>query len=248
MDMRSAISRLLPSDSKRMATHIAWLARRFGRKDLAPFSPADVAALSQTLQGRDLHTGERLLTPGETADAAYVVERGEIGLYLDRDGDRHLIAIHHPGGVIGDIPLLCEMPAPYLVVARSAVTVLVLARDSLLDLLSTHPAVALRWLTNTVRRLEHANRRIVALTVGDLRDRVLALLADEFAGTTHLRIELTQEEMAGLLGASRQSVNRVLGELTSEGLIITAYGGVEVVDPHRLVDLAGRRGLMGSRC
>ncbi|MBW3578038.1 MAG: Crp/Fnr family transcriptional regulator [Actinobacteria bacterium] len=231
-----------------MATHVAWLARRFGRPELAPFTVSDVAALTTTLQRVGLRAGEKLLTAGEVADAAYVVEHGEIELFLPRHGSRHLVAIHRPGGVIGDIPLLCEMPAPYTAVARRDATVLVIEHGALLDLLGTHPAIALRWLTSTVRRLEHANRRIVALTIGDLRDRVLALLADELAGDERRHVDLTQAEMAALLGATRQSVNRVLHEFVGEGVIATGYGGVEVIDPRRLIALAGQEGVTGGRC
>lgn len=246
MDVRATLARLLPTSSADMTTHVAWLARRFGRRELAPFTPADVAALSRTLERVELRAGEVLHRAGEAAEAAYVVERGEVELTISRGGSRHLIAIQRPGGVIGDVPLLCAMPAPYTARARSDATLLTIRNDALLDLLAAHPAIALRWLTSTVRRLEHANRRIVALTVGDLRDRVVALLADEL-GDGEV-VDLTQAEIAGLLGASRQSVNRVLGELAGEGLVRTGYGAVDVADPRRLLELAGQLGLAGGRC
>lgn len=246
MDVRATLARLMPAGGADMATHVAWLARRFGRSELAPFTSADVAALSRTLERVELHAGELLHRAGEAARAAYVVERGEVELTVSRGGTRHLVAIQRPGGVIGDIPLLCAMPAPYTARARADAALLTIRQDALLELLAAHPAIALRWLTSTVRRLEHANRRIVALTVGDLRGRVIALLADELAEGEV--IDLTQAEIAGLLGASRQSVNRVLGELTSEGLVRTGYGTVEVTDPRRLLELAGQQGLAGGRC
>ncbi len=99
--------------------------------------------------------------------------------------------------------------------------------------------MALRWLVNVVQRLERANRRVVSLTLGDLRSRVLALLADELVSTEDgSDIGLTQAEMAALLGATRQSVNRVLRKLAGEGLLRQRYGKVEIEDPERVIQLA----------
>lgn len=250
MDVRqAALSQLVSAERSGMATHVAWLARHFGRRELAPFSREDVAVLSRVVGRVGLLPGQRLLTAGEPARAAYVVERGEIALYLNRHGRRRLIGVQRPGGVVGDIPLLCDAPVPYTALARSEATLLKVDRDALLELLTTHSAIALRWLTNTVRRLDQANRRLAVLTTGDLRERVLGLLADELrTSDSRRRIELTQSEMASLLGGTRQSVNRVLSDLADEGLLHTAYGGVEVRDPSRLLELAGQSGRVGAAC
>lgn len=250
MGIQKVLTRILPGEQQGMRAHLAWLARRFGRSDLAPFSPHDVEALSRTLERVEAPAGTRILSAGEAADTCYIIVSGEVALLLPGEDGRRLLAIQRSGGVVGDVPLLCEMPSPYLALARSDTDLLALHHDALLELLHTHPAVALRWLTSTVRRLEHANRRLVALTVGSLRDRVVALLADEVAGEAGAgaRVGLTQSELAALLGASRQGVNRVLGELVEEGLIRTGYGSVEVTEPGRLLELAGQRGRLGDRC
>lgn len=238
MVLRRAISNLKPAS--RMAPHVAWITRDFGRRDYSPLSAADVAALAEMLELVEVEAGQRILSPGETADRAYIVERGEVELLVRRGGRRALISIQRAGGVFGDVPLLCEMPFPFLAVARTEATLLRLDRDRLLELLAAHPAVALRWLVNVVRRLERANRRVVELTMGDLRSRVVALLADELvADGRRRRVGLTQAEMAALLGASRQSVNRVLRGLADEGLVGQRYGQVEIADAERILELAG---------
>lgn len=251
MDTIGALRRLMRQRDEGMATHVAWLARRFGRQDLAPFAPADVRALSQILERVDAAAGTRLLTAGEPAPAAFVIERGEVELVLDQAGRRRLLAVQRPGGVVGDIPLLCELPAPFTALTRSRSTLLRLPARALDELLAAHPAIALRWLTSTVRRLEHANRRIVALTAGGLADRVVALLADELMGQEDApttRIDLTQAEIAALLGASRQSVNAVLSRLADQGLVRTGYGAVDVLDPRGLLERCGQDRLLGGRC
>lgn len=78
---------------------------------------------------------------------------------------------------------------------------------------------------------------------------MIVLLASEGAGDGDKRTEvrLTQSELAALLGATRQQVNRVLRELAEGGLVRQQYGGIEVLDPQRLIDMAGVD-LLGSSC
>lgn len=230
-----------------MATHVAWIARDFGRRDMSPLS---VEALGRVLEPLRVEAGRRILSPGDPADAAYIVEEGEVELYIRRGRRRALVGIQRAGGVFGDIPLLCEMPFPFAAVARTDTLLLKLSGERLTGVLARYPAIALRWLASVVKRLERANRRIVALTVGSLRARTLALLADELvgrdAGARDLR--LTQAELAALLGASRQSVNRTLRDLGKEGLIHQLYGEIEILDAERILELAGEHAFLRRVC
>jgi CRP-like cAMP-binding protein len=234
-------------EGKTMTTHAAWIARTFGRRDFAPLTTADLEVLSAILETRHVEAGQRILSPGQPADAAYIVESGEVELFVRRGGRRVLIGIQRAGGVFGDVPLLCGMPFPFSAVARDESTLLRLERGALLQLLSRHPAIALRWLSSVVRRLELANRRILELAVGDLRARALALFADELVGGAGV-VRLTQAEIAALLGATRQSVNRVLGRLTDEGLIRQEYGEIRILDPERVLELSGGAAAARAMC
>jgi CRP-like cAMP-binding protein len=233
-----------------MATHVAWIARDFGRRDMSPLSNADVEALGRVLEPLRVEAGQRILSPGDPADAAYIVEEGEVELYIRRARRRALVGIQRAGGVFGDVPLLCEMPFPFAAVARTDTLLLKLSRERLTEVLARHPAIALRWLASVVKRLEVANRRIVALTVGSLRARTLALLADELvgrdAGARGLR--LTQAELAALLGASRQTVNQALRDLGKEGLIRQLYGEIEILDAGGILELAGEQAFLRRVC
>lgn len=248
MEWKHLVGGLAPSASRGMATHVAWIAKDFGRRNISLFSPADVDALARTLASTTVAAGQRILSPGAPADAAYIVESGEVELRVRRGAHRSVVGIQRTGGVFGDVPLLCDIPFPFAAVARVETTLLRIEKTSLVELLTTHPTIALRWMTSVVRRLEHANRRIVQLTVGDLSARMIVLLASEIADDGHSRTEvrLTQSELAALLGASRQQVNRVLRELVDGGLLRQQYGGIEVLDPQRLIELAGVDALAGS--
>ncbi len=193
--------------------------------------------------------GETIVRAGETARAAHIVERGEVELFTRVGGERSLVSIQRAGGVFGDVPLLCGVGLPFDAVARSDSRLLLVREEDLLDLLAEHPAIGLRWLSSAVRRLEHANRRLASLTTGDVAERVVVLLADEIVGRGPVTatgpvstavVDLTQAEIAALLGASRQAVNRVLRDLAGEGVLHTDYGRVVVDDPAAVVARGGR--------
>jgi CRP-like cAMP-binding protein len=248
VEWRRGLGHMGPGADRGMPTHVAWMARDFGRPELAPFSVSELHTLERILEPLEVQVGRKILSPGELADAAYIVREGEIELVLRRGPRRIIVGIQRPGGVFGDIPLLCEMPFPYAAVARTSASLLKLSKESLTELLSSHPAMALRWLSSVVKRLEQANRRIVELTVGDLRARTLALLADELVRVDKSRrVALTQGEIAALLGATRQSVNHVLRELAKEGLLTQQYGGIEIPDPEGILRL-GRGGSLPGIC
>ena len=248
MDWRKGLGPLDPRQGRAMATHVAWIARDFGRPELAPFTTTELEELSRILEPLEVEAGQKILSPGQPADAAYIVREGEVELVLRRGPRRLMVGIQRAGGVFGDVPLLCEMPFPYAAVARTRTSLLRVPREVLSDLLVRYPGIALRWLSSVVKRLEQANRRIVELTVGDLRARVLALLADELVRVASpAPVALTQGEMAALLGASRQSVNQVLGDLAKEGLLAQRYGAIEVTDAEAVLQL-GRAGSAPGVC
>lgn len=220
------------------------MARDFGLRRLALLTADDLAALAGVLAPMQVVPGTRILVAGREADAAYVIEQGEVEI-VARWGDRPtLVSIERAGSVLGDVPILSQMPVPFDAVARTPCTLLRIDREQLVHVLRDRPAIALRWLGNVVRRLDRANRRILSLVVGDLPSRTLALLAEalgqaEASDDGVLRIRLTQAELAALLGASRQTVNRVLGRLAKDGLIRTSYGEIEILDADRVLALAG---------
>lgn len=235
MELKSALAML--RDPGTMAAHAAWLARDFGRREMAPLTAADVDVLSRTFQPMEVKAGTKLLSAMREPDAAYIIESGEVELVMRRGTRRLVLGIARVGDVIGDVPLLCNMAPPFSAIARTDAKLLKLERAALQDLLEKYPAISLRWLSSLVRRLEQAQRRIVALMVGDIRSRTLAILGEELLATGHSEVRLSQGEIAALLGATRQSVNRVLGQLSAEGLINQRYGKIEILDPDRILAL-----------
>jgi CRP-like cAMP-binding protein len=87
-------------------------------------------------------------------------------------------------------------------------------------------------------RLVFAQRRVLQLSSGDLRRQLSTLLLDE--GPEGV-VELSQQSLAALLGATRSAVNRVLRELERDGLVSLGYGRIDIIDAERLGEKGLRR-------
>ena len=149
------------------------------------------------------------------------------------------LGVAREGEVLGDVSLLCGTPYSFGAIARTTGSALRLCGEDLIPLLKHHPAFALRWLMSTVQRVDRTTQRLVEMTGQDLRGRIVAFLADELQARGHTAGEsvlpISQETLASMVGASRQSVNRLLGTLREEGLVEAGYGRITVRDPDRLL-------------
>ena len=208
--------------------HYAWLARSFGRTDYLLLSPDDLAALGAAGEYVTKYPGTHLFRQGEASEAAYVIQRGRVELYRGDRSEALIVARAGEGSVIGDIALFRS--EPYLQSARAVepVTALRLERDRLLPLLIERPVIALRWLVAGLSQLERTQRRVLGLMRRTVLEQVAGLLLNE--ADARGEVHLSQASIAGLLGASRQSVNEALAELKSRGAVETGYRVIRLLD------------------
>ena len=152
------------------------------------------------------------------------------------------MAVVRTGGVIADIPLLLNAPMPFDAIASRDTACIALSRERWTELLTSSPDLALRWMTSIARRLDDDRRRLVVVTSKPLIGQVAYLLLDlaEDGPGGEPVVKLSHTTIAHLLGARRQSVTRVVGDLKRRGLVDSRYGHTV------LRDLAGLRKVMGS--
>lgn len=216
--------------------HLAWLARSFGRPDYLPLTRPDLELLIDAGEVVKRYPGTHLFKEGETAQAAYLLEDGQVDLYRGSKTNRRVVSRVGPGSVIGDIAMFADTPYISSAKATCHVTALRFERDRLLPRLAQHPAICLRWLVAGLRQLEETQRRVIHLMHKTVKAQVADLLTEE--ADVHGEVRLSQAAIATLLGASRQSVNEALRELRSTGAIETGYRMVKVLDRDTLVEVA----------
>lgn len=204
-----------------------WVSRCVGSPETSPLTPADVQGLAHTLQLRWLEAGEPLQRSGEHPTAVCIVRDGCLELALPSDGGRLVVQTVRPGGIDGDIQILLGMPMPYETRANTATTCLLFPRSDFDDLLARHPQLSRRWLTSVAQRLARSHQRLTSLLGRTLAAQLAQLLLDESVDDI---VALPQATLGALVGAQRQSVNRVLRRFARSRIVRLSYGQVALLD------------------
>lgn len=216
----------------------AWLARDFGRTDYLPLSPADLDALAKAGEFVEKYPGTHLFKQGEPSRHAFVIERGRVELYRGHRNAGRIVHRVGKGTVLGDIAMFRNEPYQSSAKAIDPTVAFRFDRDKLLPILLQRPVVTLRWLVAGLSQLEATQRRVLGLMHRTVKEQVAEVLLDE--ADDRSEVHLSQASLASLLGASRQTVNEALAELTSNGVTETGYRLIRILDRPRLAELAGR--------
>jgi CRP-like cAMP-binding protein len=209
---------------------------------LDALSQEQVDALRAIGRTRRYASGERLFLEREPGDAVLVLQSGRVKLSSITDGGREaLLGIREPGELIGEMSAIDEVPRSATATAMEPVEVLALSSKAFTAYLERTPAVALVLVRVLNRRLRDADRKRTEFLAQDTVGRVcsrLVELADRFgqsgADGTHIDLAITQEDLAGWTGSSREAVIRALRTLRELGWIETRRRGVTLIDVEML--------------
>lgn len=177
-------------------------------------------------------------SPGQTL---YIIESGKVRIFiLSESGQEISINVYGPGEVFGEMALLDSLPrSAGAVVLEDAVT-LTLHRDDFLRLIREHPEMAMSIMKVLSRRVRYVTMYAESLAFLDVFGRVAAKLvelADRYGVEgegVEIALRLTQGELASWIGASRESVNKVLGAFRDQGLIDLEGQRITILDRREL--------------
>jgi CRP/FNR family cyclic AMP-dependent transcriptional regulator len=200
------------------------------------------AALRANMSEVMLERGDSLFHEGDPGDRLYVVIEGKIKLgRTSVDGRENLLAVFGPGEMFGELSLFDPGPRSATATALGETRLLALAHDDLKPVLAGRPEVAASMLQVVARRLRRTNESMADLVFSDVPGRVakhLLDLAKRFGVPSeegvHVAHDLTQEELAQLVGASRETVNKALADFASRGWLRLEARAVVLLDLERL--------------
>jgi CRP/FNR family transcriptional regulator, cyclic AMP receptor protein len=189
-----------------------------------------------------LNRGERLFAEGDKGDQLYIIISGKIKLTkAAQDGRENLLSVHGPGEMFGELSLFDPVPRTASATAVTDAELAALAHEDVRTWLSSRPEVAMHLLQALAQRLRRINEVKADLVFTDVPGRVskaLLDLAERFgvqnSDGIQVNHDLTQEELAQLVGASRETVNKALADFAARGWIQLAAKSVLVIDPDRL--------------
>jgi CRP/FNR family transcriptional regulator, cyclic AMP receptor protein len=200
------------------------------------------AALRRSMTEVQLGRGQVVFREGDPGDRLYVVSEGKIKLgRSSSDGRENLLAVLGPGEMFGELSLFDPGPRTATATAVTDATVLALSHPDLRPWLTGRPEVALSLLRQVARRLRRTNEVLGDLVFSDVPGRVAKALLDlskRFGIPSdegvHVSHDLTQEELAQLVGASRETVNKALADFASRGWLRLEARAVVLLDTERL--------------
>lgn len=200
--------------------------------------------LAQRVAERFVERGQLVFVQDEPGDRMYVLAEGVVKLYVSSsNGGVVELVRHHAPAVFGELALLDGGPRSASAEAVERSVLLVVTRGELLRLLRAEEQVAealLRSLGTMVRR---TTRQVTDRAFLNLRGRVarqLLLLAEPGDGSGAITRQVTQGELATMVGGARQTVNQVLRSLEARGYIRTAGRAFQLLDPEQLRRLASQ--------
>ncbi len=200
------------------------------------------ATLSGSMSPSSLRRGEILFNEGDDGNQLYVVIEGKIKLgRTSPDGRENLLAILGPGQMFGELSFFDPGPRSATATAVTDVEMKSLGHEALIPVLEAHPVVAQALLNQLAGRLRRTNEVVGDLVFSDVPGRVakaLLDLASRFGRRAddgiHVNHDLTQEELAQLVGASRETVNKALADFASRGWLRLEPRSVVILDLERL--------------
>lgn len=160
-------------------------------------------------------------------DALFIVESGRVKVVLYGDNGREIIlSIFRNGDFFGEMSLLDGQPRSATVIAMEPAHVLVLSRDDFVRHLALYPGTALKILAEMSRRLRKADEIIGDLALLDVYGRVARVLLElgrrDGVRTDEgvlVRVRPTQQDLASMVGTSRETISRALSEFQRRGFL-----------------------------
>ena len=186
-------------------------------------APSETVLLTDHSTTRTYPANTVLITEGDTTDSLYVILDGEVKVYVsDANGKEAILNLMGPGEYFGELALLDDSPRSASVVTMSPTKVMIISKSDFKRCLASNPDLAfnmIRSLTQQVRSLTDSVKNLALMDVYGRVAHMLLDLAKEKDGRQIIEQRLTHQDIASMVGSSREMVSRILKDLSTGGYI-----------------------------
>ncbi|MEM8866622.1 MAG: Crp/Fnr family transcriptional regulator [Planctomycetota bacterium] len=201
-------------------------------------SPEELAPLEAQCRARRFSRGDPIYLPADYADGVLLLTTGRAKICnFTEEGKQSILAFIEPGEVFGELALFNLGEREEYAEAVEKSTVILLPADVMQQLVARYPTVSMGITRLFGLRRQRIERRLKYLLFRSNRERLVSLLlelTDQYGEETtdgiKLRIKLSHQDLASIIGSTRETVTVLLGDLQSEGLITTGRRKLTVVD------------------
>lgn len=206
--------------------------------------PADrLKDLAARMQQREFPAGTVIVDQESPGDSLFTIIKGRVKVVLFGDCGREMIlSILREGQIFGEMSLLDNQPRSASVITLEPTSLMVLERSAFQRHIDSHPETSMAILEEMCRRLRQADQIIGNLALLDVYGRLARLLRDlaEKDGESTpegimIRERPTQQDIASMVGSSRETVSRALNDLAKRGLIIMS--GKKLLLRHAFIEI-----------
>ena len=192
-------------------------------------------AIAAKVSKRRFRQGEVIVTQGEYAQGLFILLNGRVRvLTTDERGKEVILAVLKAGAFVGEMSLIDRQPASATVRVELTADTLMLERSEFERSLPEPGSLSYAIMRGLVRRLRLADRRIEMLALLDVHGRVAQTLedmAEEVDGELVIAHRVNRQDVAKIVGASREMVSRVMKDLEDRGAVVPRADGCVVLRP-----------------
>lgn len=211
-------------------------------------TPGEIGRLESHSRTQTYPAGSPIYLPSERADAVYLVANGVVKVSsLSPDGKESILAFIDQGELFGELALIDPGPREEFVEAVTRCTIVMIPADTVRQLLNQRSDLALAITKLVGLRRQRIERRLRNLLFQSSRERLIHLLLDleeqfglETEDAVHIRLKLSHQDLANLIGTTRETVTGILGDLRNEKLIESRRCKISLINPARMAKSVNR--------
>lgn len=212
----------------------------------AELTGAELESLAKDLMPRHFRQGETIFHQGDPGQMLYLIQSGQVRIYVMGDeGQEMSVVLDGPGDIFGELAVIDGLPRSASVVALEDTIVLTLGRELFREHMRRSPQFALNFMKALSVRVRYSTQQVGSRTFLDVPRRLarkLLELAQEHgvadAEGVRINAALTQTDLASLIGATRESINKAMGSLRKRGFVVMKGNHIVIVDPDALREIA----------
>jgi CRP/FNR family cyclic AMP-dependent transcriptional regulator len=175
-----------------------------------------------------------VLTEGETGDSLYMIQSGKVKVFIgDEEGREIILKILGPGAFFGEMSMIDKQPRSASVTSIEPSTFLTLTHVAFERCVEQAPKIANLVMQCLAQRVREADRKIGTLALMDVYGRVASTLLELSVyndGKLVVGERLSQQDLANMVGASREMVNRILKDLSERGFISIESKSITIIN------------------
>ncbi len=198
--------------------------------------------LSMIITDQVFDRGQIIFSEGDDGNGFYVVVSGRVKIFkLSPEGKEQILHIFGHGDPFGEVAVFTGQHFPANAEAMESSRIFFFPMESFSDLIKKNPSLALNMLAILSRRLRRFANLIDDLSLKEVPGRLAAhllYLSGQTEGSEQLELSITKTQLASLLGTIPETLSRILGKMSKQGLIESDGRRIKILDREALEDLA----------